>query len=308
MKPLKIRKAFSMIELLFVIVIMGIVGGVALEAVREYYNGIYRTGVYSKRVAEADHILEQISKYFENGVSDSIIRLNENEATGCYGAPATGNDAKDYTIAFVAVDSDGLRGYWNPTHSQLLPAWTSDVLSNGTTLTSLDANYTAINTGNSLFTAAIFRSEGLGEGASICTRFGWNTGGNTNNVYRTINGVTDTVLTLNNPLSLTGGQVNRAYVLRTAYAFRAKDGNFSMYSNFEPWNNERYTTSSTPHLLADKVTHFTILYDNSNTLMNSSVGNVYTLKICMQGIDENLSDSSLSKDQICRERMVHVRY
>ncbi|HEX5329285.1 type II secretion system protein [Sulfuricurvum sp.] len=314
MKPINNRKAFSMIELLFVIVIMGIVGGVALEAVREYYNGIYRTGIYTKRIAEADYILEQISKYFENGVSDSIIRLDENDATGCYGVPATGDDAKDYTIAFVAVDSDGAQGgYWSPTHSRWLPAWTSDVVSNGTALTSLDANYTAINTVANPLTAqnaAIFRREGLGEGADECHRFGWNSGGNTNNVYRTINAVvSDTELTLNNPLSLTGGQVSRAYVLRTAYAFRAKGGAFKMYSGFKPWKNERYTDLNViAHLLADKVTHFTILYDNTNTNINSNVGNIYTLKICMQGVDENLSDSTHSKDQICRERMVHVRY
>lgn len=291
MKPLKNHKAFTMIELLFVIVILGIVGGIALEAVRQYYSGIYRTGEYSKRVAQADHILEQISKYFENGLSASIIRLDENDAVGCYGVPTTGDDGNDYTIAFVAVDSDGMR------------SWTSDVSSIGNTLVSLDANYNAAASAGD----AIFRSDGLGEGDDECHRFGWVGAASTNEAYSVINAVdTDTQLTLNNVLSV-GGQASRAYLLRTAYAFRARDGEFNMYTGFRPWNNEEYS-GATPRLLGVKVVHFTIVYDNSNTIMNSSVGNVYTLKICMEGLDENLNDSPLPENQICRERMVHVRY
>lgn len=310
MKPINKRKAFTLIELLFVIVIMGIVGGLALEVLRQYYDGIYRTGEYSKRVAQADNILEQVSKYFENGISASIIRLDQNNApfgTVCNGVPVAGDENNDYTIAFVAVDNDGLRGFWNAGLGRWLSGWTSDVLSVGNTLISADANYTSLNPGNSLLNAAIFRSDGLGEGADECHRFGWENVGNTNDVYRTITNVnSDTNLTLNGMLSISG-QASRAYVMRTAYAFRAKNGVFNMYTGFEPWNNEQYS-GATARLLADKVTHFTILYDNSNTVMNSNVGNIYTLKICLQGLDENLSDSNLSANQICRERMVHVRY
>ena len=304
------RKAFTMIELLFVIVIMGIVGGLALEAVRQYYDGIYRTGEYTKRVAQADQILEKISKYFENGISASIIRLDANNTvfgTDCVGIPVNSDGSTDYTIAFVAVDNDGLRGFWDGIRWR--PGWTSDVLSIGNTLISADANYTSLNPGNSLLNAAIFRSEGLGEGNNECERFGWENAANTNDVYRRINNVhSDTNLTLSGMLSISG-QASRAYVMRTAYAFRARNGVFNMYTGFEPWNGEQYSDNNViPRLLADKVTHFTILYDNANTIMNSNIGNIYTLKICMQGLDENLSDSNLSRNQICRERMVHVRY
>lgn len=316
MKYLNKHRAFTMIELLFVIVIMGIVGGLALEAIRQYYDGIYRTGEYNKRVAQADQILEQIAKYFENGISASIIRLDENNAlfgSQCDGVPTIGDDNNDYTIAFVSVDNDGVRGFWDG--GRWRPGWTSDVISIGNTLISRDANYTAMDNVNPLDNnnstrAAIFRSDGLGEGTDECPRFGWDLTGAANvenHVYATIQSVdSETSLTLDKVLSI-GGQASRAYVLRTAYAFRARNGAFNMYTGFEPWNNEQYN-GATPRLLADRVTHFTILYDNSNTVMNSNVGNIYTLKICLQGLDENLSDSNLSRNQICRERMVHVRY
>ncbi len=309
MRPLNNHKAFTLIELLFVIVILGIVGGLALEAVRQYYNGIYRTGEYSKRASQADQILEQISKYFENGISASIIRLdvnNSNFGTVCNGIPKSGDDNNDYTIAFVGVDNEGLRGFWDGFRWR--PGWTSDVLSIGNTLVSADANYTAIDTvTNPLVGAAIFRSDGLGEGLDECHRFGWEAAGNSNDIYRTITAVpSESNLALNNVLS-TSGQASRAYVLRTAYAFRAKNGQFNMYTGFQPWNGGQYN-DVTGQLLADKVTHFTILYDNSNTIVNSNIGNIYTLKICLQGLDDNLNDSINPRDQICRERMVHVRY
>ncbi|OHD82773.1 MAG: hypothetical protein A3D90_10705, partial [Sulfuricurvum sp. RIFCSPHIGHO2_02_FULL_43_9] len=261
----------------------------------------------SNRIIEADI---PFSKYFENGISASIIRLDANNTvfgTDCVGIPVNSDGSTDYTIAFVAVDNDGLRGFWDGIRWR--PGWTSDVLSIGNTLISADANYTSLNPGNSLLNAAIFRSEGLGEGNNECERFGWENAANTNDVYRRINNVnSDTNLTLSGMLSISG-QASRAYVMRTAYAFRARNGVFNMYTGFEPWNGEQYSDNNViPRLLADKVTHFTILYDNANTIMNSNIGNIYTLKICMQGLDENLSDSNLSRNQICRERMVHVRY
>ena len=57
------RRAFTMIELLFVIVIMGIVGTFAIEMVRQYYEGIYRTKTITERAAEADYILDQSIRY-----------------------------------------------------------------------------------------------------------------------------------------------------------------------------------------------------------------------------------------------------
>jgi len=311
MKYLKHRNAFTMIELLFVIVILGIVGGLALETIRQYYEGIYRTGEYTKRAAEADHILEQVAVYFENAISSSIIRLDVNDTafgTQCDGIPKAGDENSDFTIAFVAVDSDGLQGFWDNSTNSWHPGWSSDVLSLGTTLIGADSNYTAINTAASpLVGAAIFRSDGLGEGADECHRFGWENAGNTNEAYAIVNGVnSDINLNLNKILSISG-QSSRAYVMKTAYAFRARNGVFNMYTGFQPWNGGQYS-NVTGRLLADKVTHFAILYDNTNASINSNIGNIYTLKICLEGLDDNLSDTIASNRQICRERMVHVRY
>lgn len=314
MKHVKIRHAFTMIELLFVIIILGIVGGLAIESLRQYYDGIYRAGEYSKRVAQADHILEQAAHYFENAIADSIVRLDKNGAafgSQCEGVPDNA-DTDDYTIAFVSIDQEGLQGFWDGTRWR--PGWTGQVYNTGTMLFGADSNFTALNQMGALADAnnpiAIFRADGLSEGVDTCHRFGWSPAANTDDVYRTVapaTAITDTNITINDILSF-DGQSRRAYVLRTAYAFRAKDGNFTMYSNFQPWNNEHYNHGQSSLLSDANVTHFTILYNNTNTNSYSNIGNIYTLKICIAGLDENLSTTNSSANQICRERMVHVRY
>ncbi len=108
----KMQRGFTLIELLIVIVILGIVGGIALETIQQYYQGIYRTQVYTKRVNEANHILDQVSKYFENAINDSIVNMDQDKADGaftgeCNGIPVAG-DASDYTVTFLAVNTDSL--------------------------------------------------------------------------------------------------------------------------------------------------------------------------------------------------------
>lgn len=287
------RSAFTMIELLFVIVILGIVGGLALEAVRQYYDGIYRTQEYTKRAAQADHILEQISRYFENGIAGSMALFDTNAAPSGTCVKAPGDDlGNENTVAFVSIDNEGLRGHWN---GAWRPNWSPSGVVSGNVLTVADANFAAAG---ALTDATVYDNEGANAG--VCADF-WN--GAANSKYNGITGSTATTLTLTN-LPQNGED---KYILKTGYAFRVYNDEFRLYSGFQPWAGENYT-NGTGTLLAEKVAHFAIVSDNTGTAINSSKGNVYTLKICMQGLDEDLADTDESEFQICRERMVHVRY
>ncbi|OYZ66053.1 MAG: hypothetical protein B7Y17_02265 [Sulfuricurvum sp. 24-42-5] len=311
MKKIKFRNAFSMIELLFVIVILGIVGGIALETIRQYYENIYRTQEYTKRVSQADHILDQVSKYFENAISSSIVNLDQTENEGvCYGPPTNG-DNNDYTIAFVAPDYDSLRGAGTP-------GWSEDtLLGANNVITALDVDYgvsdtiiTALYPASSLLDSAVYDSDSADVAA--CARFGLNGGVTGSAGYHRITGSTATTLTLNAENNATDGK--RKYLLRTGYAFRVLDnGNFMMYSNFRPWDNERYNTAANrkENILGQNVAHFYADYDATDFMANANLndrGLVWRLKVCMRGLDANLSDSDAETQTICRERRVHVRY
>ncbi len=308
------RSAFTMIEILFVIVILGIVGGVALEAIRNYYEGIYRSGEYTKRVAQADHILEQVSKYFENAISMSIVNLDKNNATGCYGVPGVDDMDADYTVAFVAVDNDSLRGLWNGTFMRYQNGWSEDVSVSENNITAAEVNYGYANTVISalgpwsITGAAVYNTDSAH--VEACERFGWDGAGGTAGYYAITAVPNTTTLTL----SAAPEHGRRKYLLRTGYAFRVDDeGNFRVYSNFRPWNNERYNTYANrkESLLGENVAHFYADYNATDFASDENVtdrGLVWRLKVCMRGLDADLSDTDYEGSMICRERRVHVRY
>ena len=311
MKKIQFRSAFTMIELLFVIVIMGIVGGIVLETIRQYYENIYRTQEYTKRVSEADHILDQLSKYFENAISSSIVNLDRNTiAEGTCKVPEPGDLSDNFTIAFVAPDSDSLRG---TTGSR--PGWNEDtLLGTNNLITALDVNYSGADTvisalGSSLANSAIYDADSADIG--VCDRFRWTgTGTAGYHMIATSPAPTATALSLTTENNATNGK--RKYLLRTGYAFRVQDnGNFTMYTNFRPWLGERYNAASKINLLGQNVAHFYADYDATDFMANPNLndrGLVWRLKVCMRGLDANLSGSDAESQTICRERRVHVRY
>lgn len=303
------RNAFTLIELLFVIVIMGIVGGLSLSVVQQYYQDIYRSQTYSQRIETADHVLDQLEIYFSSAISYSILNLDqEGEAAGCFGIPLDG-DNNDYTVAFVAVDQDIMR-------TSGAPGWSGNVglIAGANTLQTLDSDLAEVNTimtglGTSLAQSAIYDADSVDVGG--CARFNFNVGDGIAGYHRiaNVNNITG-VVTLNNENLVLDGK--KKYLLRTGYAFRvdrSNEGKFYLYTHFAPWNNERYDDDNTKrYLLAEKVNHFYLSYDNTNIQTSNADGTVLRLKVCMQGLDENMSDSENNSKQICRERSVHVRY
>lgn len=306
---------FTMIELLFVIVIMGIIGTISLEAIRQYYEGIYRSQVYTQRVNEADQILKQLSKYFENAIEYSIVNMDEDAADGalagvCEGDPESEveNVAHDYTVAFVGVDVDSLR-------TSGMPGWSEKATNpsafDGSSITMNDANLSAANAvisalypTSNLQNSAIYNHQGY---VDSCNDFFALNG----NAYFTITGplVGNTL-----PLAHTGTvdttdsskAASKKYLLRTGYAFRVLDtGEFVMFSNFRPWQGELYTTGKRSRL-GENVASFYADFNNTNSY--NARGSVWRLKVCMRGLDSNLSTNDIASQAICRERRVHVRY
>ena len=314
----KNRRGFTFIELLFVIVVLGIVGGISLEAIRIYYEGIYRTQEYSKRVAEADHILEQVSKYFETAIMNSMVNLDKDAGdkslTGeCDGALNKAVPNSDYTTAFLAADEESLR-------TAGIPGWSEDVKVTGLMLTALDANYAMANTiitvlypTSNLLSSAVYDKNVTSprDQTNSCRRYNWDNTGGTILGVKTINSFTATTLTLNNNSNPNAMDGTQKYLIRTGYAFRvADDGNFTMYRNFRPWKSEQYIKGKVS-VLGRNVASFSVSYNMSDYGDDPALtdrGLIHTLKICMQGLNSDLSSSTNVEDQICRERRVRVRY
>lgn len=311
-----VRSGFTLIELLFVIVILGIVGGIALETIRQYYDGIYRTQIYTQRVSEADHILQQVAKYFENAISDSLVNMDRDAADSglagaCNGTPTIG-DNSDYTVAFVGVNTDSLR-------VGSIPGWSEKVrdslsfsdINNTQFEYGTEANLAATNSVMNLANAAVYNHQGVLDAG--CDDFNWGGVNPTLNAYFTINtggiNYTTNVLTVTNHANSTLWEERdrgKKYLLDTGYAFRAlNDGRFMMYYNFRPWKNNKYIDGNSS-LMGREVASFSVNFDHTTNF--SDRGGMYRLKLCMRGLEQNLSASDAAAQAICREKRVHVRY
>jgi prepilin-type N-terminal cleavage/methylation domain-containing protein len=312
------HKAFTIIELLFVIVVLGIVGTVALGAIKEYFrSGIIMTEV-DKRVAEADTALDQISPYFENAIAESITRLDIGTGNTCYGPPVNA-DANNRAIAFVSVDTDSRRGEWDAAVGRYVPGWSEDVNISGLTMRSIGANYNFANMiignyyGSVIENSVIYNRDRADLDASGCSSYKWNIAGSGDSYLDITNHNANSISFLwpANVIPVSGTSESR-YLISTAYAFEVDSaGNFIMYNNFRPWLNQKFN-AGTSHAIMNNAASFSVMYDRSATAaldgMGSKQGMFYILKLCMNGLtDDNLSKTD-AETQICRQRSVHVRY
>jgi hypothetical protein len=123
----------------------------------------------------------------------------------------------------------------------------------------------------------------------------------------------NTTLQLNPANTALDGQ--RKYLLSSGYAFGVDNsGEFAMWSNFRPWAGQLYTAGDKT-TLGRNVAHFYVRYDVGNNVNAAGTSNMndrglmWILKICMKGLDANLStENATEADALCRERSIHVRY
>lgn len=296
------KHAFTMIELIFVIVIMGIVGVLALETVRQYYENIFRNLEYTQRVEDADRALEIIAKYFESAIGSSIV--NNTFGGVCLGPPVAG-DLADHVITFVAADTDAL--LVDP-----LPGWSEDTQLVGNVINATDANYNAAGgiitdyfPQSALVGSAIYNKDSADVGA--CARFG--NAGAGYNLIAAAPAPTATSLALAN-VSIDGRQ---KYLISTGYAFHVTPiGDLMMDRSFRPWLGETFMNANKRNLLmAQNVAHIYADYDATDFAGNANLtdrGLVWRIKVCMRGLDATLATVATDDQAICRERRVHVRY
>ena len=134
-----IKKAFTMIELIMVIVIMGIIGSFGTE----YLAQAYQTFIYSKinntLQEHSNYAAEFIGGRLQYRIKDSIIAR---KADGTYKALSEASGDEYIAIEWVAMDIESFRGITKPFWSGVIDL--DNVRHSVTTLISPETNTTAI--------------------------------------------------------------------------------------------------------------------------------------------------------------------
>ncbi len=285
--------AFTMIELIFVIVIMGILGKFGVEFLFQAYNSFINSKVNNELQANSESTVEFIANRLQFRIKDSVIaRTGINAPLTVAIADASGNLYQ--VLEWIGSDDDGFRG-------SSLPNWSGIIDLDLSNTNSLDSPQTNTSNENTLIKILSNNSADIndsalyfmGSNSDIQSGYGWN--GQINDQNQTMHPI-NTNANPNQfiPAVGTGGfhDVNEYYKLAwSAYAVSMEDfnattkmGNLYFYYNFQPWEGDVPTDGNK-----------TLLMQNVSTFQFTSVGSLLKIQVCTKS--DLLEEYSLCKEK-----------
>ena len=297
---MKIKKnAFTLVEMVFVIIVLGIVAAIGSSIIAK----IYESYIYSRNINElqtkTELALTQISKYLSYRVKGSTIaRIDNNTIASLVDAN------KSYKILeWIGYDNESFEGNssgpgWSgfvdlessETNKSQIKTPGSQLLYSEWIISALSNNDVNISLPNSS-AAIIF--DGLPADFNV-SQYGWfnDTNGSSHHkyIFRVQRSGNDVLKFIENKPSI----IYEHYKLTwSAYALvpnplNGDDVNLTMYYNFRPWMGEKYSDGNSS-VLIEHVTTFKFLQK----------GDTIRLKLCIT--NPIFDDTNIS---FCKEKVV----
>ena len=293
------RAAFTLLELIFVIVIMGILAKFGVELLSQAYQNFIFSSVNNRLQSQSEAAVETIASRLQYRIKDSVIARRTN---GTFVGLAGNTDPTIPILEWVASDIDGFRG-----NSAVLPHWSGvidiDASTAPTTLVSPGTDTVALNTligvlsngGSTIDDAAIYF---VGSDSDVQTGYGWNTATGPittqNEAMHPINDVAGqpTQFVSGVGVDFSGVDIYEYYQLAwTAYAVGITDYNLSnntgtlrLYYDYQPWKGESYADAKNE-----------VLMDNVSTFKFRAAGSIVKIQVCVK--DDLVEEYSLCKEK-----------
>lgn len=301
-----VRKAFTMLELVMVMVVLGIVASIGAEMITSLYENYLKTRAIERLQMQTELVLNQIANRLQYRIKDSVIGRNSiNFADYQTLSNAEGN----YTILeWISKDNESFLGEHNGTHN--VPGWSGfvDLDSNDTTSSATPPRIKtrgsrldfAENIMNALSGGTVSLNPGLKSPALIfkgkdsydMSQYGWNgvDGNYTHRVQR--NGVDVLEFIETTPPSEIFEQYDLAW---SAYAIvpqgnNPDDFNLTLHYNYQPWHDEDYTDGDV-----------SILVEHVSTFRFTQIGDTLRIKLCIS--DANRSGTF--DFAFCKEKVIY---
>ncbi|MFA6196972.1 MAG: protein containing prepilin-type N- cleavage/methylation domain protein [Sulfurimonas sp.] len=310
---MKFRSAFTMLELIFVIVIMGIIGKFGVEFLAQAYKGFIFTNVNNTLQGSSATAVEFISIRLQDRIKDSIIARKTSDNSFLALGSASGTDYD--VLEWIGADFDGFRGNSDATPN--LPNWSGVIdidASSKTTLSSPEtnttkidelikilANYTVVGDTDINASALYF----VGSSSDIVSGYGWS--GAITDQNRTMHPIID-VAGQPTQFTSTDGNFSEIYeyykLAWTAYAVVMEnyDANTSMgklvlHYDYQPWNGDTYL------LKADgNATKSTTIMENVSTFQFMAIGSLVKIQVCTKS---NLLKDEHGDYSLCKEKTIY---
>ncbi|NOQ30370.1 MAG: prepilin-type N-terminal cleavage/methylation domain-containing protein [Helicobacteraceae bacterium] len=288
------KSAFTMIELVFVIVIMGILSVFGVEIVRQIYNSYIGVKIYNDLEFKSTTTIEQISNRLQNRIKDSTIVRDTTDSNHSGNFNSIQNSSgSENMIEWIGVDREGFNGTWNGSWNQ--PTWsafidvndgnTTTLHSNGSDTTKIDSMIDSLSSGSTTISdSAIFF---IGANSDIFSDYGYDGVAITDQSRATHPIKAGSSLDLFEPDGgdFSGIDIYEFYQLAwSAYAIKHSDGNLTLYYNYQPWEGEKYSDGSSATLM-----------ENVDSFRVQAIGEMIKLQLCVQS--DLISTYSLCKEK-----------
>ncbi|CAA6815908.1 MAG: Unknown protein [uncultured Campylobacterales bacterium] len=299
------KKAFTFIEIVFVIVILGLASSIGARVISNAYSGYIKSVNLNTLNSSLEVVVDQISKRLESRIKGSVIARN---LAGDFLPLATSISTHNYTtIEWIGSFYEGLLGEDNIS-GFVVPNWSGFIDINSTStnkssktihsplskLTNINSMITnilgsdlSVDSTNKL--GFIFRTNTKDFNSS----WGWNYDDFNHSSVHIVNINSDEIFEFNDTTQIEN--IFERYDLSwSAYAISIEGDtdNFDLYLhyNYRPWLGERYTDGE-KSILAKNVSTFRV-YQGGSTIR---------LKVCLN--DDNKTDVG-SRVGFCKEKVI----
>ncbi|PHQ65442.1 MAG: protein containing prepilin-type N- cleavage/methylation domain protein [Sulfurimonas sp.] len=304
------RKAFTMLELIFVIVIMGIMGKFGVEFLAQAYNSFIFSNINNTLQSQSGTAVEFISTRLQHRIKDSAIVRNTNinqasTADDIWNLLTQSEDENATVLEWVSADIDSFRGISDSvTGVPYLPNWTgiidvdagnaNFITSPGTDTIEVNSLISILSDGNSTINDAAIYFIGSSSQAN-----GWGYDGalitDQNASIHPINlvaglptrfGSSTTV-----PVNFSGVEVYEYYKLAwtaNAVAHNFATGELRFYYDYQPWKGENYLDDGKSFVIMENVSSFRF----------RSVSSLIKVQICVK------SNQTNEEYSICKEKTI----
>ncbi len=296
-----LRRAFTLVELVFVITIFGIIAAITVEVYAKIYENYLVSRVMNSLQTKTELALEQIAKRLQYRIKQATIATKADLSAFITASDPT-LDESYKIVEWIGYDEVGLKGGYNTVLSYFTPAWSGFIDVEDSNITHISTPGSDISLEDDIIKALSDNKADITDAAIVfpesggdfnISRFGWYSA-NSDYVYdvsmqsATSFTITDTVKP--NEIYERYKLVWSAYAIAPDPLNCSNDCNLSLYWNYQPWKNERFDTATDvlKSLLIEHVTTFKFRQD----------GDVMRIKLCVGGkiVDKNVS--------VCKEKVV----
>ncbi len=299
-----LHKAFTMIELIFVIVVMGIIGQFGAEFLAQSYNSFIFSKINNTLQSNSATAVEFIASRLQHRNKDSVIvRTGE---TTAFTALANASGQTFTVLEWISIDEDNFRGTTTPNWSGIIDlnqgVASGDLFSPGTNTNTIDTVISSLSyTKSGIDDAALFF---IGANTDI-NGYGWdgNGIGDQSSVMHPINDVSTDVTRFTPAVgNFTGVDIFEYYKLAwTANAIVMENyntgkyagksmGDLVFYYNYQPWDNDGEKFYDT----GEDIQHSTIM-ENVSTFQAMAIGSVIKIQVCTKS--DIVEEYSLCKEK-----------